>query len=85
MARKDKQHITVLGVGNILFTDEGFGVRVIEALLEHYEFPDSVSVLDGGVLGLKLLGVISESDLLIVVDAVRNGGKPGEFHRLEGD
>jgi len=85
MEKKNKQRITVLGVGNILFTDEGFGVRVIEALLEHYVFPEDVSVVDGGVLGLRLLGVISESDRLIVVDAIRNGGKPGDLHRLNGE
>lgn len=75
----------ILGVGCILFTDEGFGVRVIEKLQELYEFPDNVSVVDGGVLGLNLLGVISEADHLIVVDAIRNKGLPGSLYRLEGD
>jgi len=79
------QHIMILGVGCILFTDEGFGVRVIEKLQELYEFPDNVSVVDGGVLGLNLLGVISEADHLIVVDAIRNKGLPGSLYRLEGD
>ena len=53
------------GVGRILFTDEGFGIRVIEKLQELYEFPENVSVVDGGVLGLNLLGVISEADHLM--------------------
>jgi len=79
------QHIMILGVGCILFTDEGFGVRVIERLQELYEFPDNVSVVDGGVLGLNLLGVISEADHLIVVDAIRNKGLPGSLYRLEGN
>jgi hydrogenase maturation protease len=78
-------HILILGVGSILMTDEGFGVRVIEALEEQYEFPENVSVVDGGVLGLNLLGVIAEADHLIVVDAVRNGGSAGDFHRLTGE
>lgn len=77
-------HIMILGAGNILFSDEGFGIRVIEKLESLYEFPDNVSVVDGGVLGLNLLGVISEADRLIVVDAVRNKGKAGDFYRLEG-
>lgn len=79
------RHIMILGVGCILFTDEGFGVRVIERLQKLYEFPDNVSVVDGGVLGLNLLGVISEADHLIVVDAIRNKGLPGSLYRLEGD
>lgn len=77
--------ITILGIGNILFSDEGFGVRVIEKLMDFYEFPENISVVDGGVLGMNLLGIISEADHLIVVDAVRNGSQPGTLVRLEGD
>ena len=75
----------ILGIGCILFTDEGFGIRVIEKLQELYEFPEYVSIIDGGVLGLNLLGVISEADHLIVVDAVRNKESAGSLYRLEGD
>jgi hydrogenase maturation protease len=77
--------VTVLGVGNVLFADEGFGIRVIEQLQGRYEFPDEVQVIDGGVLGLSLLGIISEPQHLIVVDAVRSTSKPGSMYRLEGD
>jgi len=75
----------ILGVGCILYTDEGFGIRVMEKMKERYVFPDHVSLVDGGVLGLNLLGVISEADILIVVDAIRNNGAPGSLYRLEGD
>ncbi|MBL7205626.1 MAG: HyaD/HybD family hydrogenase maturation endopeptidase [Desulfobacteraceae bacterium] len=81
----DEKHIMVLGVGNILFTDEGLGIHVIEKLMDRYEFPENVSIQDGGVLGINLLGVISEADYLIVVDAIKNGGTPGTLYRLEGD
>jgi hydrogenase maturation protease len=77
--------IMILGVGCILFSDEGFGVRVIETIQERYKFPDSVLVVDGGVLGVNLLGVISKPDHLIVVDAIRNKGKPGDLYRLAED
>jgi hydrogenase maturation protease len=80
-----RPNITVLGIGNILLTDEGFGVRVIEKLYETYEFPDNVSIVDGGVLGINLLGVIAEAQHLIVVDAVKNKQPPGTFYRLEKD
>jgi hydrogenase maturation protease len=79
------EHVMVLGVGNILLTDEGFGVRVVERLVQTYEFPDNVSVIDGGVLGIHLMGTISTADHLIVVDAVRNRQPPGAFHRLADD
>ena len=78
------EHVMILGVGCILFTDEGFGVRVVETLEERYEFPDNVSLVDGGVLGVHLLGVISQADHLIVVDAIQNRQPPGTFYRLEG-
>ncbi|MEJ2729892.1 MAG: HyaD/HybD family hydrogenase maturation endopeptidase [Deltaproteobacteria bacterium] len=77
--------IMILGVGCILYSDEGFGVRVIETLQDRYEFPDNIQVVDGGVLGINLLGVISQPDHLIVVDAIRNKGKPGDLYRLEGE
>ena len=78
-------HIMILGVGCLLFSDEGFGIRVIEKLEETYTFPDNVSVVDGGVLGVNLLGVISLADQLIVVDVIRNKGNPGDVYRLTGD
>ena len=77
--------IMILGIGNILFSDEGFGIRVIEKIQELYQFDDNIQVIDGGVLGINLLGVISKPDHLIVVDAIRNRGNPGDLYRLEGD
>jgi len=77
--------VMILGIGCILYSDEGFGVRVVEKLQQLYEFPDNILVVDGGVLGINLLGVISKPDHLIVVDAIRNRGNPGDVYRLQGD
>jgi hydrogenase maturation protease len=77
--------VMVLGVGCTLFSDEGFGVRVVEKMQREYEFPDDVLLVDGGVLGVNLLGVISKPKHLIVVDAIRNHGRPGDLHRLAGE
>jgi hydrogenase maturation protease len=77
--------VTILGVGNFLFSDEGFGIRVIEKLQAEVRFPEEVAVVDGGVLGINLLGVIARPDHLIVVDAMRNGGKAGDLYRLAGE
>ena len=75
--------IMVLGVGNILYRDDGAGIRVVEKLERQYEFSDNVTIVDGGVLGINLLGIIAGADKLIVVDTVLNHGNPGDFHRLE--
>jgi hydrogenase maturation protease len=80
-----KKQILVLGIGNILFTDEGFGIHVLYNLLRQYKFPPHVKLEDGGVLGLNLLSIISQPDYLIVVDAIRHTGKPGALYRLEKD
>ncbi len=75
--------IMVIGVGNVLFKDEGFGIHVVKRMEQMYEFPENVELVDGGVLGVHLLGIISKPDHLIVVDVIRNGGKPGDMYRLE--
>lgn len=79
------RQITVLGVGNILLKDEGVGVRVVERLATQYTFPENVSVVDGGVLGVRLMGLVADSDVLIIVDAVRNQQPPGTLYRLADD
>jgi hydrogenase maturation protease len=72
----------VLGLGNVLLQDEGVGVRVIERLQAAYAFPNDVTVLDGGTLGLDLLHVLEESDRAVVVDAVKAAKEPGALVRL---
>lgn len=79
------EKIMVLGVGNTLYSDDGFGIKVVEKLESDYSFPDHVTIVDGGVLGVNLLGVISNAERLIVVDTILNRGRPGDIHRLEGD
>ncbi len=74
----------VLGLGNILLGDEGLGVRVVERLLEQYEFPEGVRVMDGGTLGLDLLPYVEEASRLLVIDAVQAGKPPGTLVRMEG-
>ncbi|MGC2166947.1 MAG: HyaD/HybD family hydrogenase maturation endopeptidase [Gallionella sp.] len=71
--------LLVLGIGNILWADEGFGVRCVEALNAIYQFGDDVTVLDGGTQGLYLLPFLEEARYLIVFDAVDYGKTPGEM------
>ena len=79
------REITVLGVGNLILTDEGFGVHVINYLNEHYEFPDNVQLVDGGTLGMELTHFITGTKKLLIVDAVDGGLEPGTIYRLTGD
>jgi hydrogenase maturation protease len=71
--------LLVLGIGNILWADEGFGVRCVEALNALYEFGDNVTLMDGGTQGLYLLPYIEDTRRLIVFDAVDYSMQPGEM------
>ncbi|NJO54113.1 MAG: HyaD/HybD family hydrogenase maturation endopeptidase [Bacteroidales bacterium] len=67
----------VLGIGNILWGDEAFGVRAVEAFHRRYEVPASVTVLDGGTQGLYLVEFVQDAEQLLVFDAIDYGLKPG--------
>lgn len=71
--------LLILGIGNILWADEGFGVRCVEALNAQYTFEDGVRLMDGGTQGLYLLPYIEETQRLLVFDAVDYGMQPGEM------
>lgn len=66
----------VLGIGNVLWADEGFGVRAIEAMKRAYHFPDNVTLMDGGTRGLGLLRHVQAADILLVFDAIDCGLPP---------
>lgn len=74
--------ILILGVGNILFTDECIGVKTVLSLQEEYNFPENVTLLDGGTLGTNLMDVLMDCDLAIVLDAVLADLEPGTVCRL---
>ncbi|MFL5288780.1 MAG: HyaD/HybD family hydrogenase maturation endopeptidase [Rhodopila sp.] len=69
--------VLVLGIGNILWADEGFGVRAVEAFHRRYELPEDVVLLDGGTQGLYLVNYLQEADDLLVFDAIDYGLEPG--------
>jgi hydrogenase maturation protease len=75
----------ILGIGNILWADEGFGVRTVEHLNEHYQFDDNVTLMDGGTQGIYLVQYVEEADVLVVFDAIDYGLEPGEMKLIEGD
>ncbi|WP_428605800.1 HyaD/HybD family hydrogenase maturation endopeptidase [Sedimenticola sp.] len=77
--------VLVLGIGNLLWADEGFGVRAAEAFQQRYHTPDYVRVMDGGTQGVYLVQEVREADLLLVFDAIDYGLPPGTLKLIEGD
>lgn len=79
-----EQRILILGIGNILWADEGFGVRVLEEMQQRFRFSGPVTLLDGGTQGLYLVDQVRSADVLVVFDAVDYGLPPGTLKRVEG-
>lgn len=73
--------IRVLGLGNVLMADDGFGPWVVEHLRARYEFPASVEVVDLGTPGLDLVPHLIDADTVVIVDTVKSIGAPGELRR----
>ena len=76
---------TVLGVGNIILSDEGFGVRVVEYLQKNFTFPDNVSLIDGGTLGIELTHFVEGTQRLLIIDSIDGGAEPGKIFHLHDD
>ena len=78
--------ITVLGIGNTILSDEGFGVRVVEFLRDNYDFPENVALIDGGTLGVELTHFIVGTQKLLIIDSIDGGAAPGTiFHLRDGE
>ncbi len=76
------KHILILGVGNLLLSDEGVGVHIAQRMMK-MDMPPQVQVVEGGTDGFGLVNVITQADRMILIDAVRGGGQPGSIYRFE--
>ncbi len=75
--------VVVLGVGNILMSDEGVGVYAVTELANRFDVPDTVEIIDGGTSGMDCLDRIADADLLLIADCMRSPGKqPGDITRI---
>ena len=81
----DRTPLLILGLGNLLCTDDGVGAVAVHRLLRGYEVPEGAVVLDGGTLGMSLLPHLMAADVAILVDAIRTDDAPGTLVRLEGE
>ena len=75
----------IFGAGNLLLSDEGFGVHAIRYLEEHYTFPEEVELYDGGTLGIMVTHKLEEAERVFVLDVVDTKGEPGDLFRFEKD
>ncbi len=78
--------VLILGLGNVLLTDDGVGIHVIRALertLSRRSPPPAVRLCDGGTLGLNLLFELDSADALIAIDAMDLGAPPGTVRAFD--
>jgi hydrogenase maturation protease len=80
-----KNSVLILGIGNLLWADEGFGVRCVERLGQQYAFDERVRLLDGGTQGLYLVNQLEGVEHLIIFDAVDYGMPPGTLKMVRDD
>jgi len=75
----------VIGIGNILFKDEGVGIYAARYLEENYDFSPAVDIIDGGTLGFKLMTYYQSYDRVIILDTVSIEDEPGSVYNLPAD
>lgn len=82
-SRNTPPAIVVLGIGNLLWADEGFGIRCVELLQRRYEFADNVQLIDGGTQGVYLVHHVQGADRLLIFDAIDYDLPPGTMKIVE--
>ncbi|MEI4802628.1 HyaD/HybD family hydrogenase maturation endopeptidase [Bacillus sp. NPDC077411] len=85
MNQNKEAKITILGIGNTLFTDEGVGIHLLPLLEEVYKDDKQIEIIEGLTDGMKLLGPVEEAENLIIIDAINAGVEGGTILSLEGD
>jgi hydrogenase maturation protease len=77
-------HSLILGIGNVLLSDEGVGVHALQYIDENYPDLADVRYIDGGTLSFTLSSEIAEADHLIAIDAARLDAAPGTVRSFQG-
>lgn len=80
MEENAENKILVIGMGNLIYRDEGVGVHVIEEM-KKMELPPYVGLVDIGTSTMDLIGYLDGVKKLIVIDAMKAGGHPGDIYR----
>jgi hydrogenase maturation protease len=80
-----RQKITILGIGNTLFSDEGVGIHLLPLLEEELKDYENIEIIEGLTDGMRLLGPVEDAEKLIIIDAINAGVEPGTIITLVGD
>ena len=83
----DSAKFAVMGIGNILFKDEGLGVYAAQYLQANYEFSPAVDLIDGGTMGMNMIHTYQRYQRLIILDtiSVDAAEQPGAIYCLNAD
>jgi hydrogenase maturation protease len=79
---ENKDRITILGLGNVLLQDEGFGVHFVRWFENNYRVPENIKIVEGGTLGYGLLDTVCSCDRLLVIDVIKAKEEPGSIYRF---
>jgi hydrogenase maturation protease len=85
MNRQIEPKITILGIGNTLFSDEGVGIHLLPNLEEALKDFENVEIIEGLTDGMRLLGPVEDAENLIIIDAINAGKEGGTIITLNGD
>lgn len=83
--RNAVKKITILGIGNTLFSDEGVGIHLLPILEEEFKDDGNIEIIEGLTDGMRLLGPVEDAENLIIIDAINAGREPGTIISLKGD
>ena len=78
-------NVRILGLGNVLMSDDGFGPYAVRVLEAFYDIPEDVQVIDAGTPGLDLTPYLIDADVVILFDTIKAPGKPGDVHVFQLD
>jgi hydrogenase maturation protease len=81
-AMDEKKKLIILGIGNILLQDEGFGVHFVNWFEKRWQLPNDAEIIDGGTLGYVLLNIMSNCERMIIIDIMRLDDEPGSIYRF---
>ncbi len=80
---KKNHNVLILGIGNILQSDDGLGVHIVNHITRNIKLPDGVEVIDGGTAGFDLIPLMAGREKIIIVDALRAEDEPGSIYRFK--
>jgi hydrogenase maturation protease len=78
--KKNEKKIGIIGIGNLILSDEGFGIQTLHYLEDNYIFPDNVLLQDAGTAGIYMSPFLEACDPILVIDVVDINAEPGSFH-----